>query len=335
MQVIRKLLFPFSLVYALVVYFRNLFYNIGLIKSKSYQVTTICVGNLSVGGTGKTPMIELLLTMLQNSYQLAVLSRGYKRKSKGFVLADNQTPLVDIGDEPFQIFNKFPEVRVAVDANRQHGIEQLEKLIDPDIILLDDAYQHRKVRPDFSILLTTYQRLYVDDWYLPTGDLRDSKSASKRADIIIVTKCPPSISDNEQQTILRKLHPQPHQQVLFAYLEYHETVVHYAKNLPLDFFKDKNVTLVTGIANPSPLVNYLDENGVIFDHLSYPDHHFFTKQEISELKRKKFIITTEKDFVRLSNSLDNLYVLAVKHVFKCNGEAILEESVNQLMKANF
>jgi tetraacyldisaccharide 4'-kinase len=332
MQVIRKLLFPFSLVYALVVYFRNLFYNIGFFKSKSFQVTTICVGNLSVGGTGKTPMIELLLNNFQEKYKLAVLSRGYRRKSKGFVLANDKTLVEDIGDEPFQILRKFPKVAVTVDANRRNGIKKLQELIMPDIILLDDAYQHRKVKPSFSILLTTYKNLYVDDWYLPTGDLRDSKSASKRADIIVVTKCPETITENEQKKIEQKLRPGPHQKVLFAFLEYNEIILYGKVKQTLDYFKDKKPTLVTGIANPEPLVNYLKDRKIAFDHISYPDHHFFTQKEISELNKKECILTTEKDFVRLSGALSNLYVVGVKHRFKDNGEVVMVEEIDRLMK---
>lgn len=332
MQVIRKLLFPFSLVYAMVVYFRNLFYNIGFFKSKSYQVTTICVGNLSVGGTGKTPMIELLLSNLQEKYKLAVLSRGYRRKSKGFVLANEKTLVQDIGDEPFQILRKFPKVTIAVDGNRCYGIKKLQELIKPDVVLLDDAFQHRKVKPNFSILLTTYQNLYVDDWYLPTGDLRDSKSASKRANIIVVTKCPETISENEQKKIEQKLRPASHQQVLFAFLQYKETIIYGKENLTLDYFADKKPTLVTGIANPEPLVNYLKDRNIVFDHISYPDHHFFTQKEISELSKKEYILTTEKDFVRLSGALNNLYVIGVRHAFKNRGEAIIVEEIDRLMK---
>lgn len=332
MQVIRKLLFPFSLVYAMVVYFRNLFYNVGFFISKSYQVTTICVGNLSVGGTGKTPMIELLLSNLQEKYKLAVLSRGYRRKSKGFILANAETLVEDIGDEPYQILRKFPKVSIAVDANRRNGIVKLQELIMPDIILLDDAFQHRKVKPKFSILLTTYQNLYVDDWYLPMGDLRDSKSASKRANIIVVTKCPETISENEQKKIEQKLRPASHQQVLFAFLQYKETIIYRKEKLALDYFKDKQPTLVTGIANPEPLVNYLKERNIVFDHISYPDHHFFTQKEFSELEKKEYILTTEKDFVRLSGALDNLYVIGVKHSFKNSGEAIIVEEIDRLMR---
>ena len=164
MQVLRKLLFPISIIYGLIVFLRNRCYDLGVLKSKTYATKTICVGNLSVGGTGKTPMIECLVRLLQDNYSIAILSRGYKRKSKGFLLSDDKTNVEDLGDEPFQLKSKFRGVHVAVDADRRNGISQLEIMVKPDVILLDDAFQHRKVKPDYSILLTAYNNLYVDDW---------------------------------------------------------------------------------------------------------------------------------------------------------------------------
>ena len=184
LQLLRKIAFPISLIYALVVHVRNFLFDTGVFSSKSYRIPTICVGNLSVGGTGKTPMTEYVLRILAER-NTAVLSRGYKRKSDGFYLANAKSTVLELGDEPYQIHRKFPEVAVAVDADRRNGIEKLEKLVNPEVIVLDDAFQHRKVKPTFSILLTTYQNLYVDDWYLPTGSLRDAKKEAKRADLII------------------------------------------------------------------------------------------------------------------------------------------------------
>ena len=190
MQLLKMLLFPFSVLYGIVVYFRNRFYDWGVFKSKSYKTAIICVGNLSLGGTGKTPMIELLIGLLRNTHKVAVLSRGYKRKSHGFVLANVNSTVEDLGDEPYQIFSKFLDVTVAVDSDRQNGIAILERDIKPDVILLDDGFQHRKVKPGLSILLTSFTSLYSNDWYLPTGKLRDSRREAQRADFIIVTKNP-------------------------------------------------------------------------------------------------------------------------------------------------
>jgi len=331
MQLLRKLLFPFSLIYALVVSARNWCYDIGIFKSKSYLTRTICVGNLSLGGTGKTPMTEFLIRSLIPRYKVAMLSRGYKRKSSGFVLAGRTITVEDIGDEPFQIFRKFPEITVAVDANRRNGIAYLEEEIKPDVIVLDDAFQHRKVKPSYTILLTTYENLYVDDWYLPTGDLRDAKYAAQRANCIVVTKCPESLSKDEQVRIEKRLKPQPHQTVLFAYLSYDEQIFGADKKVSLSFFKDRELTLVTGIADPKPLVSYLNMKAISFDHLAYKDHHFFTNNELEFLRKKRYILTTEKDYVRLKNDLDNLYYIPVSHAFLNNGAVVLEQEIEKLM----
>lgn len=331
MQLLRKLLFPISLMYALVVLVRNWLYDLGIFKSKSYGTTTICIGNLSVGGTGKTPMTELLVRYLGPRYKVAMLSRGYKRKSTGYVQARKSTTVAEIGDEPFQIFTKFPEITVAVDADRRNGINRLEKEIKPDVILLDDAFQHRKVSPTYAILLTTYHRLYVNDWYLPTGNLRDAKYAAQRANCIVVTKCPPTLSEKEQGSIRKKLNPKKHQTVLFAYLSYAEHFIGKNGNVLPDFFKDKDLALVTGIANPKPLVSYLKSKGVDFEHLEFSDHHFFTKRELELLKKKKYILTTEKDYVRLNDHMSNLWYIPISHSFLGNGEMLLEQELDGLI----
>ncbi|MFD0798164.1 tetraacyldisaccharide 4'-kinase [Maribacter chungangensis] len=331
MQLLRKLLFPISVMYALVVVVRNWLYDIGIFKSQTFSTTTICVGNLSVGGTGKTPMTEFLIRIMAPRYKVAMLSRGYKRKSTGFVLANKKTTVGEIGDEPFQIFSKFPEITVAVDAHRQHGIERLEQEIKPDVILLDDAFQHRKVSPSYSILLTTYDNLYMEDWYLPTGDLRDAKYAARRANCIVVTKCPVTLKQEEQAVIKKKIDPKEHQTVLFAYLTYAERVIGKDGSVFLSFFQDKQLSLVTGIADPKPLTTYLKRNNIGFEHLAYGDHHFFTKNELEVLKKKPYVLTTEKDYVRLKDDLDNLWYIPVSHSFLGNGEVILEQALEGLM----
>ncbi len=331
MQLLRKLLFPISLIYGLVVFLRNKLYDWGIFTSMSFSTRTICIGNLSVGGTGKTPMTELLIRSLSPQYKVAMLSRGYKRKSSGFVLATDTTSVQELGDEPYQIFTKFPNSTVAVDVNRRNGIKHLEANIKPDVILLDDAFQHRKIKPDFSILLTTYDNLYTDDWYLPTGDLRDAKNSAERADCIIITKCPETLSDTEQITIQKKISPKEHQMVLYAYLSYGDRAFGVQGSLTLDDFKAKKVTLVTGIANPKPLVSYLENNGIIFEHLAFKDHHFFTQKEMELLRGRECILTTEKDYVRLKEDLENLYFLPVSHSFFGDGNAFLDKRLEQLM----
>ncbi|WP_273567775.1 tetraacyldisaccharide 4'-kinase [Maribacter halichondriae] len=323
-QLLRKIAFPISLIYGLVVLVRNYLYNIGLFKSRSFDTPIICIGNLSVGGTGKTPMVEFLISFLKEDYKVAVLSRGYKRKSKGFALASTESTVEELGDEPYQIHSKSPEVIVAVDANRRNGISILQEKVKPDLILLDDAFQHRKVKPICSILLTSFNNLYSDDWYLPTGNLRDSKQEAKRADFIIVTKCPPSLSENERQSILKKLKPQSHQKVIFSYLVYDKS--------PLDAMLNKRFTLVTGIADSSPLVSFLKAEGLDFEHLRFSDHHFFTEEEIQILKGKEHVLTTEKDYVRLQGKVSNLSFIGVKHAFLGEGEQDLIKNLNGFMK---
>jgi len=331
-QVLRKILFPVSLLYALVVYLRNYFYDKGIFSSTSFKTPTICIGNLSAGGTGKTPMVELLVGLLKEDFKVAVLSRGYRRKSKGFVLADENATVKTLGDEPFQIFSKYPDISLAVDADRRNGIRLLEKNINPRVILLDDAYQHRKVNCDFSILLTSYGNLYVDDWYLPTGNLRDSKKEAGRAQVIAVTKCPKDLSLKERKAIIAKLKPKSHQQVLFSYLAYNDNLQTINSSLSLVDLKSRNVTLVTGIANPKPLVDYLKTKGLKFEHLKFKDHHNFSDSELSVLREKECILTTEKDFVRLKHEVKDILFIPVKHQFLEEGESLLKVRLQEFMK---
>jgi len=327
LQLLRKIAFPFSLVYAMVVFVRNYLYDVGIFGSHSFNTPIICVGNLSVGGTGKTPMIEYLVRLLEAN-NVAVLSRGYRRKSKGFLLADAESTVEDLGDEPFQIHKKFPKVSVAVDADRRNGVTKLESLVKPDVILLDDAFQHRKVKPDFSILLTAYRNLFVDDRYLPTGDLRDSKLEAKRANLIIVTKCPQGLSVAEKNMISQKIKPKFHQKVLFCSLEY-ETHVKgdSGKVLELKTLKGKNIAVVTGIAYPQPFISHLRNSGLTFQHFEHGDHHFFSKEEIATFKDFEIVLTTEKDYVRLDGKVERLYYLGVSHSFNEKDGKILGQEV--------
>ncbi|MFT5942021.1 MAG: tetraacyldisaccharide 4'-kinase [Sediminicola sp.] len=330
MKLLRKIGFPISLVYGLVVYIRNMIFDRGIFRSLSYGTSTICVGNLSVGGTGKTPMIEYLIELLKENSQLAVLSRGYGRKSHGYLKAVPSTTVEQIGDEPFQIYKKYPQVTVVVDAHRRHGISLLEAQENPDLILLDDAFQHRKVTPTFSILLTAYGQLYVDDWYLPTGNLRDSKREAKRANLIVVTKCPTNLRLEDQEEIIKKLNPLNHQKVLFSSLVYNTVLQGEGDTLNLGALRNKKVLLVTGIANPEPLVTYLKEASVSLEHLEFGDHHFFTEKEIRSFSSKELILTTEKDFVRLQGKVANLYYIRIKHRFIGDGRQQLAKALESL-----
>lgn len=310
---------------------RNKLFDLGVFTAKKFQTPTICVGNLSVGGTGKTPMIEYLIDYFQEDIKVAVLSRGYKRKSNGYILASSKSTVEDLGDEPYQLHSKFTRVAVAVDADRRNGISQLEMEVMPDVILLDDAFQHRKVKADLNILLTSYGDLYVDDWYLPTGNLRDSRSQARRADYIVVTKCPVGLSSNELRTIKERLEPEHHQKVLFSYLKYDNELQSAENYQSLNSLSDRSITLVTGIANPKPLVQYLNDETLSFDHLAFKDHHFFTASEIADFNSKDIIVTTEKDYMRLQGKVKNMFYIKVSHAFLDEGETVLKKALGEFM----
>ena len=301
MKFLRIILFPVVPIYYLITWLRNWLYDKGIKSSKSYDIPVICVGNLSTGGTGKTPMIEYLIRLLKDKKSVATLSRGYKRITEGYEIADQGATADTIGDEPYQFYRKFKDIKVAVDGNRQNGIAQLLKLEDkPEVILLDDAYQHRKVKAGFNILLTAYYNLYGNDIVLPTGNLREPKSGAKRADIIVVTKCPADISESEKSKISKDLKIKPNQKLVFSAINYAEKVISSHSEIALQSLSE--FTLVTGIANAKPLVEFLKNKGLKFDHLEFPDHYSFRINDIEELAKKELIITTEKDFVRLTDN---------------------------------
>ncbi len=329
MQFLRKILFPISILYDGVTTLRNILFNTSVFKSKRYNLPIICVGNLSVGGTGKSPMIEFLIRLLKSDYKIATLSRGYRRKTKGFILATKKDTALSLGDEPMQFHTKFPNISVAVDANRQNGIERLIAEVKPDVILLDDAYQHRKVTADFYILLTTYNDLYVDDLLLPAGNLRESKRGAKRAKAIVVTKCPPNLSEENKNKILRKIKPNNNQYVYFTKISYSTTIYSTTETKSVSELKNINFTLVTGIANPKELIAFLKQHNLQFEHLAYKDHHNFTASELKNLATKGFILTTEKDYMRLRNEISNLYYLPIKTQFLDD----LEGFTNQINNA--
>lgn len=320
MDILRKLLFPFSIIYSLILRIRNVFYDTGIFRSRSYKLPLICVGNLSVGGTGKTPMTEHLITLLKDNFKVAVLSRGYKRKTNGFILAEKKTNAYEIGDEPFQYFEKFSNIHVAVDENRENGINLLQKIVKPDVIILDDAFQHRKVNAGLNILLTVYNDLYIDDFILPAGNLRDNRRQARRAQIIVVTKCPESLSGEEKNHIIKRLKLKPYQSVFFTSVEYDKILRSADSEMNMDALNGKQFTLVTGIANPKPLVKYLEHKKLNFKHLKFNDHHSFSTSEIKGFENEDIIVTTEKDFVRLKDRLQNVYYLGIKTSFLFNEE---------------
>ena len=313
MKLLRKILILLNPVYFLFVWFRNKAYDLGFFKSKFYDFPIICVGNLSLGGTGKTPMVEYLIRMLKDNYRLAVLSRGYGRKSQGFVLADSNSNSISLGDESFQIKSKFPEITVAVDNDRQHGIASLQAIDQPPkIILLDDAFQHRRVKAGFSVLLTPYNDLYCDDLVLPAGNLREPRSGAQRAQIVVVTKCPQNLSNSEKQVIQKRLKLNFNQQLFFSSIVYDKFIYSNDEKKSIQKLKNESFTLLTGIANATPLVDYLNNLGLKFDHLSFPDHHAFSKKELELIASKTLVLTTEKDASRLKTLIHKkLYFLPI------------------------
>jgi len=317
MKNLRKILFPFSLIYATVTSLRNFFYDNGIEKSTAFNLPIIAVGNLSVGGTGKTPMVEYLIRLLSDRYSLAVLSRGYKRKSKGFYLANNTTTIEEIGDEPFQYHSKFKDIHVAVNANRVEGVNTiLATLPKTEIVLLDDAFQHRKIKAGFYIMLTAYNDLYYNDLVLPAGNLRECKSGVKRANVVVVTKCPKGLSEQEMLQIKSKIDID-NDKIFFSTISYHQSVTNNAEEILVTDLKNDFI-VVAGIAKPEYFYEYL--NSAKNDCLTFPDHHFFSDQDINNILQKangRKIITTEKDYMRLQNQLpkNQLYYLPIEMEF--------------------
>ena len=317
MNILRKLLFPVALLYWLVTFIRNFLYDVGFFKSETFDIPIIAVGNLSVGGTGKSPQIEYLIRLLSDKYQVATLSRGYKRSTTGFVLADINANAKTLGDEPYQFYSKYPKTIVAVDENRVEGIEILLDLHHkPNVILLDDAFQHRKVKAGFYILLTAYDDLFSDDFILPFGNLREPISGKNRADMIIVTKCPNNIDEIAQQKIKEKL--KVSQVVYFTTIAYDAFVYNESGKLSVNEIKSEEKVVVAGIAKPKLFFEFLEVNSN--ETMLFSDHHNFEEKDIAAILDKtknNKIITTEKDYVRLKDLLPNeqLYYLPIQSQF--------------------
>lgn len=324
MSFLLKLLFPFALLYAFITSFRTFLYKKGILKRHRFNLPTIVVGNLSVGGTGKTPMVEYLINLLRPKYALATLSRGYKRQSKGFVLANKQTLMPEIGDEPFQYHHKFTDIVVAVDNKRVNGIQQiLKQKPSTQVVILDDAYQHLALKAGLYILLTQYNDFFYDDYILPCGKLRELRSAYKRADIILVTKCPKDLSKENQLNITKKLNLQPGQLSFFTYIEFSKIAKNKTSSISLDEFTAQDFIMVAGIAKPQSFFDHLKKPHTIC--MSFKDHHNFTQKDIEQILHQanhKKIITTEKDYVRLKDLIpcEQLYYLPIQSSFIANGQ---------------
>jgi tetraacyldisaccharide 4'-kinase len=303
---LRLLLLPFSLLYGIVIVLRNKLYDMGLFKSIRFDIPIICVGNLVVGGSGKSPVTEYLVRLL-DGHKIAILSRGYGRETKGFILADESATALSIGDEPMQFYHKFPHVTVAVCEDRVKGINLLKD--QHDLVILDDAYQHRRVKPGFSILLFEFQKLLTPQFLLPAGNLREPFFGYKRAQAILVTKSPNQISTVEKNNITQKFAYSKKYAISFSFLQYGNlNHLFIEQEQPCSAIsKETMVYLLTGIANPVPLITHLKNFTSHIEHHEYPDHYRFTLQDIKGLvdafnrnsSKEKLILTTEKDAQRL------------------------------------
>ncbi|HRN78656.1 MAG TPA: tetraacyldisaccharide 4'-kinase [Ferruginibacter sp.] len=333
-------LYPISGLYGAILKGRHWLYNKGILKSTGFNFPIICVGNLALGGTGKTPMTEYLVTLLKSNYNVATLSRGYKRKTKGFAIAGERTTAIDIGDEPMQFHKKFPGITVAVGEERLIAIPQLlHDRPETQVIILDDAFQHRPVKAGLNILLTSYHALYSDDALVPAGSLRDIPSSAERAEIIVVTKCPETLSAASRDQVIRKLKLLPHQSVFFTSLTY---------SAPQHVFTGKNVQpsggdavlLISGIAQPEPLIQFVHKQYQQVDWMQFPDHHIFNMDDLQNIRTRfnkiqsdqKIVLTTEKDGVRLEKFANELtgfpvYVLPVRHTFLFDGAAAFNQQI--------
>lgn len=308
---LKYLATPLSWLYALGVWVRNVLYDDRILPSYSVSVPTIGIGNLAVGGTGKTPMTECLIRLLSDDYRVAILSRGYGRKTSGFRLATSQDTAQTIGDEPMLIHSHFPHIPVAVCADRVQGVKQLQALY-PDLqcVILDDAYQHRRLRCGFYILLTSYDNLYVNDYMLPRGMLRDLPSESSRANAVIVTKCPKKMQPIERRIVSNSLRLATYQNLYYSTIDY----------APMDL--PGTPLLVAGIANPTPLLEHLQQQYPATQLLAYNDHHHFSKRDVQYIVRKAeqydCVVTTEKDYMRMLQTPliellgDKLHVAAIQ-----------------------
>lgn len=347
MAILKIILLPLSLVYGFITGIRNFFFNTGILKSESFSVPVICVGNISVGGTGKTPHTEMLIAELSKDFRVACLSRGYKRRTSGFVLAGPHSTADEIGDEPLQIKNKFPDITVACDANRVRGIEKLLALSPrPEVIVLDDAFQHRYVRAGKNIVLTDYNHPCYKDYLLPAGRLRETPGALKRADYIIVTKCPSNLTPLEKRIISKHLKLKPYQKLFFSGMQY-GPIRRLSGNEPAPSLNARSSLLcVTGIARPEPYIEYLKQFTPNITILKYPDHHHFSVRDIRNIQTlfeeiynpEKYIFTTEKDATRLRSCRlpedikRNICYIPIEPVFVNKKEILIQELKDYVTK---
>ena len=319
MKLLQSVLFPFSLLYGTIIALRNILFDKGILNTQTPKIPNVGVGNLSVGGTGKSVVIDYIISIFKEQYSLVLISRGYKRKTKGVIVANSNSTAYEIGDEPYQFLSKH-NVGIIVSEKRERAlkvISEFKKL--PDIILFDDIMQHRFITPQCLIVTTTYSEPFFRDNLLPAGRLRESPKQIKRAQIILINKCPDNISIKDQTLFIDKIKPLACDRVYFTTIAYENSVKNKLKSINLSSIKN-SFLLITGIANPKYLVDYLNKKGLDFLHLKYPNHHNFKENEIKEIRRQqkgRKIITTEKDFGRLENyfTSNELFFIPIKLKF--------------------
>jgi len=351
MKKIRKFTYPLAVLFGFVVWLRNMLFDSGILKSKEFDIPVIGVGNITVGGTGKTPHVEYIASLLKKQFKIATLSRGYKRKTKGFLLASPESSIADVGDEAKQLSYKFPDIKVTLCEKRAVGIDKLckddRKL---EVIVLDDAFQHRHVKSGLSILLIDYFRPIKDDYYLPYGNLRESKHEMKRADIIIVTKTPREVKPIELRIISMNNKPFPYQNLYFTTFEYGQPAPVFKSSGKWEKMEGKpNVLVVTGIENPAPFIHYVEKNYNIAQHLSFPDHHNFSAKDIQLINESfdhiagehKLVLTTEKDAMRLQeiDALNHflrtkLFYIPIEVEFLNNQKEVFDKQIIDYVKKN-
>jgi len=346
---LRLFLLPVSFVYAALSGTRNFLYDTNVFRQKKFDTPIILVGNLSVGGTGKTPHVEYLLKFLHKDFKVATLSRGYGRKSSGFVLGGRGAKASTIGDEPMQYLSKFDDAIVSVCEDRVEGAQKLLASSNPpDVIIMDDGYQHRSINPGYKILLTAFDHLYTNDYLLPTGNLRESRSGYKRANCLVVTKCPDSITEQQKTVIKSKLGLLPHQQLFFSTIQYGDIIsVNSSETKNIQQIKGTSVVLFTGIENPTPLVEYLKNKCEVIESLKFPDHHEFTEKDIKAVlekfnrfaEGKAILLTTEKDYQRIKSSanftkIQQLPCFYIPVVIKIDNEELFNTSIRNYVTEN-
>ena len=318
MSVIRFLVFPLSIIFKFVTDLRNKLYDCNFLKSEKISVPVISVGNLSTGGTGKTPMVDFIINNLKKDYDITVLSRGYKRKLKGFIEIKNSDNPIQVGDEPFLLKSNHVEVPIFVCEDRVEGANKIISESDTNLILMDDAFQHRKISRNLDIVLTDYNNLFYKDYLLPYGYLRESRKNINRADIIIVTKCPLDFNKADANKIKNQINPKKTQSLFFSQIKYSEKLFGF-KELSFKSIRNSKLTLVTGIANSQPLKEYLKKNNVNFDHFDYPDHYNYSRKDVNKIlatTKNNIILTTKKDYYKLSQfKIDNLLYIDIKVEF--------------------